>query len=159
VKKRLKWIPAVLVAAFALLQLSNAGRTNPTVPPGHDLFSSNSPPPQISAILRGACYDCHSYETHWPWYGYVAPVSWWLAGHVRDARERLNFSDWPHGNPQQAAKRWNHISHSVHDGDMPLPSYTWIHKAARLTAEQRKELADWAEQESQRLNATASATP
>jgi hypothetical protein len=108
-------------------------------------------------MLRSACYDCHSYDTHWPWYAHVAPVSWWLEGHVRDARERLNFSEWPHDDSERAAKKWNHISHSVRDGDMPLPSYAWIHKPARLTEQQRKELADWAEQESQRLSATAAA--
>jgi hypothetical protein len=157
VKRRLKWIGAIVIGAFALLQLTNAGRTNPTVVSGHDLLSSNSPPPQIAAMLRSACYDCHSYDTHWPWYAHVAPVSWWLEGHVRDARERLNFSEWPHDDSERAAKKWNHISHSVRDGDMPLPSYAWIHKPARLTEQQRKELADWAEQESQRLSATAAA--
>jgi hypothetical protein len=125
------------------------------VVPGHDLLSTNAPPPQIAAMLRAACYDCHSYETRWPWYGHLAPVSWWLDGHVRDAREGLNFSEWPHNDPQRAAKKWNHISDRVRDGDMPLSSYARIHKAARLTDEQRKQLADWAQQESQRLKATA----
>lgn len=114
--------------------------------------STNAPPPQISAMLHSACYDCHSYETHWPWYGYVAPVSWWLAGHVRDARASLNFSEWPHDNPKKAAKKWNYIADSVREGDMPLPSYLKIHKEARLTEEQKNELADWAEKESDRLS-------
>jgi hypothetical protein len=159
VKKRLKWIFVVLVAAFALLQLTNAGRTSPAVVPGHDLLSTNPPPPEITALLRAACYDCHSHETHWPWYGHVAPVSWWLDSHVRDARERLNFSEWPHNDPQKAARKWNHVAGSVRDGDMPLPSYSRIHKAARLTDEQRNRLADWAEEESDRLKASATATP
>jgi hypothetical protein len=155
VKKHLKWILAVVVVAFALLQLTNFGRSKPSAAPGRDLLSTNSPPPEIATMLRGACYDCHSYQTRLPWYGYVAPVSWWLDGHINDARQRLNFSEWPHDDPQKAAKRWNHISDSVRGGDMPLPSYTWIHKAARLTPEQRKQLADWAEREAQRLNAKA----
>jgi hypothetical protein len=157
VKRCFKWILVIMAAAFVLLQLTNVARNNPPVVAGHDLFSTNSPPPEISAVLRGACYDCHSYETHWPWYGHVAPVSWWLDQHVRDARERLNFSEWPHDDSQRAAKKWNHVSESVRDGDMPLPSYARIHKLARLTDEQRKKLADWAAQESQRLSATAAA--
>jgi hypothetical protein len=159
VKKRLKWILVILVAAFALLQLTNIGRTNPPVAPGHDLLSTNSPPPEITAILRSACYDCHSYETRWPWYGHVAPVTWWLDSHVRDARERLNFSEWPHSDPQKAAKKWHYVSDSVRDGDMPLPSYARIHKAARLTEEQRNKLSDWADGEADRLKSMASATP
>jgi hypothetical protein len=159
VKKRLKWILMIMVAAFALLQLTNFGRTTPPVAPGHDLFSSNSPPAEITALLRGACYDCHSYETRWPWYGHVAPVTWWLDSHVHDARERLNFSEWPHTDPTKAAKKWHYVSDSVRDGDMPLPSYAQIHKAARLSPEQRNLLSDWAEGEANRLKATASAAP
>jgi hypothetical protein len=155
VKKRLKWILITAVAAFGLLQLTNLGRTHPTVVPGHDLLSTNSPPPQIATLLRGACYDCHSYETRWPWYGHVAPISWWLDSHVRDGRKHLNFSEWPHDDAQRAAKKWNRVSDTVRDGDMPLPSYARIHKPARLTDEQRKQLADWAEQQAQQLRASA----
>lgn len=150
-KKRSKWILAVIVVVFGLAQLTNLARTKPAVTPGHDVLSTNAPPPEIAAMLRSACYDCHSYETHWPWYGHVAPVSWWLNSHVNDARGSLNFSEWPHNNPQKAARKWNNVSDSVRDGDMPLPSYTWIHRAARLTDEQRNKLADWAEQEAERL--------
>jgi hypothetical protein len=155
VKKRLKWIGIIAVAAFGLLQLTNLGRTNPTVVPGHDLLNTNAPPPQIATLLRGACYDCHSYETRWPWYGHVAPISWWLDSHVRDGRKHLNFSEWPHDDAQRAAKKWNRVSDTVRDGDMPLPSYARIHKPARLTDEQRKQLADWAEQQAQQLRASA----
>jgi hypothetical protein len=153
VKRRLKWVLAILVVGFALMQLATPSRTIPPVADGHDLLATNPPPAQITATLRAACYDCHSYETHWPWYGHVAPVSWWLDSHVRDAREALNFSDWPHDEPQRAAKKWRHISDVVRDGDMPLPSYARIHRAARLTDEQRKQLADWAEREAERLKA------
>ena len=152
VRKYLKWTLLALIAAFGLLQLTNLGRTTPAVTPGHDLSSTNPPPTEISTMLRSACYDCHSYETHWPWYGYVAPVSWWLDEHVRDARERLNFSEWPHDDAQRAAKKWRHIADSVREGDMPLPSYIKLHRAARLTQEQRNKLADWAEQEAERLS-------
>lgn len=153
VRKRWKWIGLVMIAVFALLQLTNLGRTNPPVVPGHDLNSTNPPPAEIAAILRGACYDCHSYETHWPWYGHVAPVSWWLDSHVHDARDVLNFSEWPHGDPQRAGKNWSRISDAVRDGDMPLSSYARMHKPARLTDVQRQQLADWAEEEAKRLKA------
>ena len=158
-KRRLKWILVFLLAAVALLQLTNLGHSNPAVTIGHDLASgSNPPPPQITAMLRSACYDCHSYETRWPWYGHVAPVSWWLNSHVSDAREVLNFSEWPHNDPQKAARKLNHIGDSVRDGDMPLPSYLKIHKAARLTEQQRDALSEWAFQESDRLKGLTNST-
>jgi hypothetical protein len=151
VKRRFKWTFLSVTGVFGLLQLSNVGRHNPPVTPGHDLFSTNPPPAQIAAILRTSCYDCHSYETRWPWYGHVAPVTWWLDQHVRDARDLLNFSEWPHNNPAKAARKWNHVADQVRGGEMPLASYTLIHKNAILTDAQRKELADWAEKESERL--------
>jgi hypothetical protein len=152
VKRVLKWIFVVLVVVFALAQLTNLGRTNPAVTAGHDFFSgTNIPPAEITSMLRNACYDCHSYETRLPWYGHIAPVSWWLNSHIADARYVLNFSEWPHNDPQKAARKLNHIGDSVRDGDMPLPSYTKIHKAARLTEQQRDALSEWAFQESDRL--------
>lgn len=152
-KKYLKWILIAVAAALVLMQFANPSRTNPPVEPGHDLFATNPPPPHIAATLHAACYDCHSYETKWPWYGHVAPVSFWLASHINEGREHLNFSDWPHDNPQRAAKRWNHVAEEVRKGDMPWPSYTWIHHAARLTPQQRQELVDWAAQQAQMLKA------
>ncbi len=94
------------------------------------------------------------YETRWPWYGHVAPLSWWLNSHVVDARQVLKA--FPNGrttDAQKAAKKWNHISDSVREGDMPLPSYLKIHTAARLTDQQRDAISAWAFQESDRLKA------
>ena len=149
-----------LVVVFALLQLTNLGRTNPAVTAGHDFFNGTNPPPaEITTMLHNACYDCHSYETHLPWYGHVAPVSWWLNSHISDARYVLNFSEWPHNDPEKAARKLNHIGDSVRDGDMPLPSYTKIHKAARLTEQQRDALSEWAFQESDRLKGLNNSAP
>src|SRR5206468_7022791 len=134
-----------LAVVFALMQLTNLGHTNPVVTASHGLLSSTNPPPaEISTMLRNACYDCHSYETRLPWYGHVAPVSWWLNSHIADARDVLNFSEWPFNDSQKAARKLNHIGDSVRDGDMPLPSYLKIHKAARLTPQQRDTLSEWA---------------
>jgi hypothetical protein len=153
VKPALKWILGGAVAAFAGMQLANPSRINPPLVPGHDLGATNAPPPEIATLLRNACYDCHSRETRWPWYSGVAPVSWWVATHVRDGRERLDFSSWPHDDPERARKKMNRIREEVEYGNMPLPSYTWGHPEARLTAPQREQLIRWAEQEAERLKA------
>jgi hypothetical protein len=67
-----------------------------------------------------------------------------VAGHVNDAREALNFSEWPNDDPDSARKGWNRIVRQVREGKMPLPSYTWMHPASRLSDAQRKQLTDWA---------------
>ena len=69
-----------------------------------------------------------------------------------EGRDRLNFSDWPHDSPENASMTLEHINKEVRSGRMPLPSYTWIHTASRLTPAQRLQLADWAEQQAQRLD-------
>lgn len=154
-KKNWKWILAGLVAVFALMQFANPSRTNPPVAPGRDLLAANPPPPDIAAVLHAACYDCHSYETKWPWYSHIAPVSWLVAGDVRDGRERLNFSEWPTDLPERAAKRLEHISEEVGYRNMPPGKYTLLHPDARLTAAQRQALIDWADAAAARLKAAA----
>lgn len=148
------WAKKILggvVVVAVVIQFINRPGNNPPVAPGHDLLAGTNPPPRVARLLREACYDCHSYETDWRWYGNFAPVSWWLAGHVGDARAALNFSEWPHDNSSRAAKKWSNISEVVGNGDMPLRSYTWMHAASRLTPEQRKTLTDWADAEAERL--------
>jgi hypothetical protein len=148
-KRKLKWFFVALVAGFALLQLTNPARTNPPVV--SDLMASNSPPPQVAAILHAACYDCHSSETRWPWYSHIAPMSWLIASDVKEGREHLNLSDWPNDNPTHAAKRLENMSDEVGSGEMPLKKYTKIHADARLTERLRKELTDWLDAEAARL--------
>ena len=142
-KRKLKWFFVALVAGFALLQL-----TNPPVV--SDLMASNSPPPQIAAMLHAACYDCHSSETRWPWYSHIAPMSWLIASDVKEGREHLNLSDWPN-NPIRAAKWLDEMSDEIGSGEMPLKKYIRIHADARLTESQRKELTDWLDAEEARL--------
>jgi hypothetical protein len=149
-KKRLRIIGAIVLLAFMALQLANPTHENPPVASGHDLLASNAPPPAVAALLKNACYDCHSFETKWPWYSYVAPVSWYVARDVNAARASLNFSDWPHDDAQRVRKRWRHIAEEVQNEEMPLPYYTRMHPQARLDAAQRTELVKWASEQAGR---------
>jgi hypothetical protein len=157
VKKKLKWILVAAVALFGLVQCFNPPRANPPVVPGRDLLATNPPPPEVAALLRHACYDCHSNETKWPWYSRVAPVSWLVANDVVHGRERLNFSEWPRELPDRAARRLERISENVEYKDMPPAKYTLMHPEARLTAGQRQQLMQWADQEAARLKAAGGA--
>lgn len=143
-RRWLKWIVAALAVGFAALQLTNSPHTNPPTVAGHDLLATNPPPPEISALLKAACYNCHSYETEWPWYSHIAPFSWRITVDVNNGRDALNFSEWPHDHPSWGRKRWRHIADRVEDKEMPLPIYTLLHPSARLTDAQRAELVQWA---------------
>src|SRR5204863_1880202 len=106
------------------------------VPIRHDnppATGSLTAPATVSPILRRACYDCHSHETIWPWYSYVAPVSWLVANDVSDGRRHLNFSTWnrlkPEVLPKVMHEAWSEIEHN----EMPLWYYLPMHPAARLS--------------------------
>jgi hypothetical protein len=88
------------------------------------------------ALAERACFDCHSNQTHWPWYSHVAPMSWLVQNHVDEGRSELNFSEWNRGNSEadEAAK-------TVREGEMPPRSYLLLHPAARLTDAEREQLA------------------
>jgi hypothetical protein len=147
-RKRLKGFGVICLLAFIALQLTNPPHENPPRVPGHDILASNAPPPSVAAMLKNSCYDCHSSETTWPWYSYIAPFSWYLVRDVNAARASLNFSDWPQDDPTRIRKRWRRIADAVQAGEMPLPSYTRIHTQKRLNDQQRDELVKWAQGQS-----------
>jgi hypothetical protein len=102
-------------------------------------------PADIDAILRRACYDCHSNETHWPLYARVAPVSWVVARDVRQARADLNFSEWgtdPAREPTPA-QRLGGICSDLRKDIMPLRSYLLMHPRARLSPAEVESVCEW----------------
>ena len=98
--------------------------------------------PHVGAILDRSCQDCHSRHTNWPWYGRVAPVSWFLSRDVSRGLEKLDFSEWA-GRPHSTNERME-ICDAVSDGSMPLRAYTLIHHEARLSKQDVKSICDWA---------------
>jgi len=134
----LRWIGAGLLVVFLGLQFVPVERTNPHV------MSDIKAPPEIDAILRRACYDCHSHETRWPWYSRIAPVSWWVADHVEHGRSDLNFSMWPVFDFEEQDLAMGDIEEQIRKGEMPLPSYLILHRDARLSDADRELLLRWA---------------
>lgn len=103
-------------------------------------------PPHVDSILRKACYDCHSNKTRYPWYAYVQPVGWWLAGHIRDGKRHLNFDEFAGARIARQYQRLEDCRKEVEEGDMPLGSYTIIHHDARLTDTEKEDLTSWFQQ-------------
>jgi hypothetical protein len=99
--------------------------------------------PEVKAILRRACYDCHSHETVWPWYSHVAPVSWLIVRDVREGRRELNFSTWNRYDTKQQAKKLQESWRKIAANKMPPWLYTVPHPQARLSAEDRRLLRAW----------------
>jgi Haem-binding domain len=122
-----------LLVVFGLMQLVPYRVSNPPVTREPHWDS-----PQTRALVVAACYDCHSNQTRTPWYGKVAPISWWLTNHVDKGRARLNFSEW--NRPQ--GRRALRAAETVQRGSMPPSYYTWfgLHSNAKLTSAQRAAL-------------------
>lgn len=131
-KKAIRIALIVLVVALVGIQLVPVDRSNPPVTREVRWDS-----PDTRAIAQRACFDCHSNETVWPWYSYVAPISWRLAGHVDDGRGHLNFSEW-----DQPNEDLDEVVEVLENKEMPLQDYLLIHSEARLTDAEREALIE-----------------
>jgi len=120
---------------FGLAQLIPVNRTNPPV-----VTQVTWDSPQTEALFKRACADCHSNETVWPWYSYVAPVSWLVSHDVDEGRQSLNISELDPGSPRYR-KMIEEVREVVLEGEMPKPIYFPTHPEARLTAEETQALA------------------
>jgi hypothetical protein len=151
VQKILKWTAIALAAVFAVLQFIRPARTNPPVDQTKTIQAHTRMTPEVAAILDRSCNDCHSYQTRWPWYSNVAPVSWFVIGHVNDGRDDLNFSDWAQYSQSEQRNYLKKMCREVEGGEMPLQSYLWLHGNAKLSGKDVKVLCDWAGVESGRM--------
>ncbi|MBL7810866.1 MAG: heme-binding domain-containing protein [Bacteroidetes bacterium] len=132
-----------LGAVFALIQLIPVDRSNPPAVPENDFLVQTKAPENIAQIMKTACYDCHSNQTVYPWYSYIAPVSFWLKNHINEGRGELNFSEWNAMSAKEKSHAMKEAAEMVKEGEMPMNSYTWVHKDARLTIQQQEQLAAW----------------
>ena len=116
-----------LPSLFLLMQFIPVDRANP---PAEGPIEA---PPEVLEVLERACFDCHSNETRWPWYGYVAPTSWLLAHDVEEGREHLNFSNWKTMKVGKRQHALEEIWEEIEEKEMPLPAYEILHPSARLS--------------------------
>jgi hypothetical protein len=100
-------------------------------------------PPLVMEVLKRSCFDCHSYETKWPWYAYVAPVSFLITDDVAEGRNHLNFSEWERLSRSEKAEEAEEIWEHVEKNEMPLKKYLLLHKEASLSGADMKILMDW----------------
>ena len=106
-----------------------------------------SAPPTIEVILKRSCYDCHSNETRWPWYGYVAPLSWWVERDVELGRKQLNFSEWSSYHPTTKIRKFQWIDRTLRQKNMPPWSYRILHPQTALNQTDLLLLLKWIESE------------
>lgn len=133
----------LLVLVAVAIQFIRPNRSNPKVNPTEELIAVANPPAEVQSILKKACYDCHSNETVWPWYTNITPVNWFVANHVKEGREKLNFSTFGSLSPADRSEALGEAAETIQEGEMPLESYTLLHPEAKLNAAQRQTLLNW----------------
>ena len=143
-KKIIKKILFIGLIIFLLMQLYQPARNESFEQDITANFTKvYNVPKNVEAILRTSCYDCHSNNTNYPWYSNVQPVGFFMEHHIKEAKEDLNFDEWGKYSKRKQENKLDRIVKQIKSDEMPLASYTLIHKKAILTASQKKEVLDW----------------
>lgn len=143
-KKVLKIILIGLVVAFVFIQFIRPPENkNDEIPP-HEITAAYPVPDNIMKNLKVSCYDCHSNTTVYPFYFKIQPVAWFLSNHIAEGKRHLNFSIFTTYPLWRQHENFKDIVEQLKKDEMPLTSYTLIHRNAILTADQKLAIEDWA---------------
>ena len=142
-RRTLRWTFLIGFCLFVVAQFVGPARTNPLTDRSLALESNVQLDTRVASILDRSCSDCHSNRTRWPWYSTVAPVSWFVIGHVNDGRRDLNLSEWGNYDKRQQSQRLDQMCDLAKAGVMPLSSYTPLHPGSKLSPEDVRVLCDW----------------
>ena len=137
-----KILPGLLLVFIAIQFIQPAHNKSAQAQPA-DIAKAIVVPGNVQTLLQNACYDCHSNNTHYPWYSTIQPIAWMIAGHIRRGKQHLNFNGFANFTNRKQASKLKEMANQVKDGEMPLSSYVWLHKHARLTKEEKTLMTDW----------------
>lgn len=143
--KPFKRILIVLLVILIIIQFFKPARNVSTAFSINDIKNKILVNTEQQNILKQSCYDCHSNNTRYPWYANIQPVAWWLNNHIEEGKRELNFSEFGAYTLRRQYKKLEEIGDLVEEGEMPLSSYTFIHRDALLNGTQKKILGDWAD--------------
>ncbi len=127
------------------MQVIRLAKNKSDVIGANDISTKYPVPDSVAAILKVACNDCHSNNTRYPWYAEIQPVGWWLSNHIKDGKRGLNFSEFTSYRIKKQFHRLDDINELVKKNEMPISSYTIIHKDAILSEAQKLVIAKWTE--------------
>ncbi|MFN3874334.1 MAG: heme-binding domain-containing protein [Flavobacteriales bacterium] len=136
----LKRILIILLAAFLVAQFFRPDRDVPAIDPAQDMLAMTGAPQEIRSLVIGACYDCHSHATDYPWYAHITPVNFIMQHHINEGREHLNFSRW---DKFAGSKHAGECGEVIQEGEMPPMYYRLMHRHGRLSDAQKQQLLTW----------------
>jgi hypothetical protein len=141
----LKKIFYALIAVFIIIQFFHPKSNKAEGEQANYIGKTFAVPEDVKSILTKACNDCHSNNTRYPWYCYIQPVDWWTNKHVVDGKRHLNFDEFANKSPRYQYNKIKECKEQVEKNEMPLDSYLWIHKDAKLTDNEKTTLYAWTE--------------
>lgn len=141
----IKKILLVLLAALIVIQFIHPKKNKNEGPQPNYIGNIFNIPEDVKTILAKACNDCHSNNTRYPWYANLQPVHWWLENHIKEGKKKINYDEFTHRPLRYQYHKMEETIEMVKEGEMPLNSYTWTHKDAKLTDEEKSKLTGWAQ--------------
>jgi len=139
----LKKTGIALVIIFTIIQFYRPEKNSSSENSISDFLIVTNANDTIKSIIKTSCYDCHSNNTNYPWYAEVAPLSWWIAHHVDEAKEELNFSEWSTFSKKRKNHKLEEMIEQLEEREMPLNTYLPMHSDAKLSDEQITLLITW----------------
>lgn len=140
----------ILFGVFVIIQFIPVDRPE-YIETTYNFSKAEKIPDDISILLVNACFDCHSNQVRYPWYSFVAPVSWLVAKDVRKGKKHLNFSVWGTLSKKEQLKVLDKIADEVKEGEMPMKIYPYLHPEARLSDADRQKIVDWSEKMAEKV--------
>jgi len=132
-----------VLLVFVGIQFIPTNTNQSDIVPATDLMEVYNAPENVEVIFKTSCYDCHSNNTAYPWYNKIQPVSWIMQGHIKEGKSELNFNEFGSYSERRQKSKFKSILSQVKEGEMPLSSYTLMHREAKLSENEKKALEDW----------------
>ena len=149
--KAVKIILITLAVVFIAIQFIPSGIPENRPDDLKSIVNSNMVTEPVLDQLKVSCFDCHSNQTHFPWYSKIAPASWMLADHINEGKTKLNFSEWEDYSNREKIGILKDIKDEIESGNMPLKSYLLIHRDAKLTSENITAIITWADEATDKI--------
>jgi Haem-binding domain len=139
----LKRIYQLFLVIFIVIQFIPKYQNKSQAISANDITTKYTVPKNVQNILVTSCYDCHSNNTNYPWYANIQPVAWWLNNHIKEGKREINFSEFSSYRIGRQYRKLEEMANEVNENQMPLESYTFIHKNAKLNDAQKGILTNW----------------
>ena len=141
--KIIKTVLIILLVALIVIQFFRPAKNAGEEIAANQIAAVQNVPENVNQILKVSCYDCHSNTTQYPWYSRIQPVAWFLDDHIVGGKKELNFSEFGTYAIYRRYKKLKEIQKQVKEDEMPLYSYTLIHRDAILDTIQKTAVIEW----------------